>query len=198
LRLRFSGTAKLGDQAPFLVFHEGAGDLAHHLSTEIITVGQVIAGGGQEPDTTLGQQGNAELGDDELAGKPAGVLDNNGADAIAFNAVEQPRETLAALDRIRATYRGVVIPVAVGDFEASSLGERLDGGLLPTLRVPIDPDVSGRARPQIRNSRGADLGHTSRRQMLAVVLEGGFRSDETAGKWRSTRRALRSPGTTTT
>jgi hypothetical protein len=154
---------------PLFIFGEGAGDLAHHLAAEIITVGQVIAGGGQEPNTPLGQQGNAQLLHDELAGKPAGVLDDDNAHAIAFNAVEEPRKTLAAFDRIRTTYCSIVKSFSIGNLEAGTLGESSDGSALPMLRVLVAADVGRRARPQIRNSRGTDLGHASRGH-AAVVL----------------------------
>jgi hypothetical protein len=59
----------------------------------------------------------------QLAGKPTGVLNNDSADAVALDLVEQSREALAALDRIGAADGGVV--VLGHDLEASTLGEAL-------------------------------------------------------------------------
>jgi hypothetical protein len=110
----------------FLVLHESAGDLSHHFAAEIVAVGQVIARGGHKDNAALGQQGDAQLLHDELAGKPAGVFDYDGADAIAFDAVEEPCETLAALDRIAAANPGIVKPVSIANLEAGPLGKRPD------------------------------------------------------------------------
>ena len=75
---------------------------------------------------------------DQVARKAAGILDEDNADAIVLDAVEQPGEAPSALDGVGTTDR-VVIPVFVGDFEAGSLGEGLDGGPLPALRVRSAP-----------------------------------------------------------
>ena len=79
---------------------------------------------------------------DQVARKAAGILDEDNADAIVLDAVEQPGEAPSALDGVGTTDR-VVIPVFVGDFEAGSLGEGLDGGPLPALQVSVG---AGRGR----------------------------------------------------
>jgi hypothetical protein len=84
-----SGATQLSDQT---TFHECAGDLAHHFAAEIIAVGEVIAGRGQEPDTTLRQQGNAQLLHNQVTYKTAGILDNDRSDAVTLDAVEEPCE----------------------------------------------------------------------------------------------------------
>ena len=73
------------------------------------------------------QQRNAQLLHDQIAGKAAGILDEDNANAITLEAVEQPGEALPALDRIGTTDRASM-PIAIGDLEASSLGESPDGG----------------------------------------------------------------------
>jgi hypothetical protein len=86
LPLALSGIAQLGDKAAFLVAHEGAGDLAHHLGAGVIAVSQIIARGGQQPNVAFSQQCNAQLLRDRVAGKSAGVLNDDGANAVAFDA----------------------------------------------------------------------------------------------------------------
>src|SRR5262245_23043745 len=79
----------------------------------------IIARSRQQANAALGQQGDTQLLHDQVAGKAAGVLDDDGADTVAFDAVEEPCKALAALDRIGAAHRGVVVPVIAGDLEAS-------------------------------------------------------------------------------
>jgi hypothetical protein len=59
----------LATRRPFFMLGKGAGDLEHHLSSEIVAVGEIVAGRGEQPDVSLGQQGDAKLLHDQLAGR---------------------------------------------------------------------------------------------------------------------------------
>ena len=58
---------------------------------------------------------DAQLLHDQVASKAAGILDENNANAIGLDAVEQPVEALPTLDQIGAADRGVAIPVFIGE-----------------------------------------------------------------------------------
>ena len=49
------------DQTGLLVFGEGTGDLAHHLSRRVVARGQIITRGHQQPHRSADQEGNAQL-----------------------------------------------------------------------------------------------------------------------------------------
>jgi hypothetical protein len=69
----------------------------------------------------------------QITGKAAGVFDDDGADAIAFDAVEEPREGLATLDRIGTTYRGIVNQSPSAISKPARLAKGLNGSPLPAL-----------------------------------------------------------------
>jgi hypothetical protein len=83
MRLRCLPLGELGDKPAFLVFGKSAGDLAHHLTAEIVAVGEVVARRGQQAHAALRRQSDAKLLHRQLAGEPAGVFHDHGADAVA-------------------------------------------------------------------------------------------------------------------
>jgi ABC-type sugar transport system substrate-binding protein len=83
---------QLGDQTGLLVFGEGTGDLAHHLPRRVVARGQIIPRGREQPHASANQEGDAQLLGDQLACKPAGILDDDGAHAVALDAVKERRE----------------------------------------------------------------------------------------------------------
>ena len=97
-----AGVPQLGDQTGLLVFGKGAGDLAHHLARRVIACGQIIPRGRQQPHPSADQEGDAQLLGHQLAGKAAGILDEDGLDAVALDAVKERREARAGLDRVCA------------------------------------------------------------------------------------------------
>ena len=63
---------------------------------------RVVAGGRQDPHAALDQRQDAELLGDELAGKPAGVLDQNRSHAVTLNAIKEGEKAWPRLDGIGA------------------------------------------------------------------------------------------------
>jgi hypothetical protein len=57
------------------------------------------------PAPHVDQRQDAELLGDELAGKPAGVLDQHRSHAVPLDAIEQRKKPWPRLDRIRAARR---------------------------------------------------------------------------------------------
>jgi hypothetical protein len=113
------------------------GDLAHHFATEVIAVGQIIARGVSSRTPPLASSVMASSC--TTRSRAPGVLDDDGADAIAFDAVEQPCQA---------------IPVAVGDLEACPLGEGLAG-------IPLPGTPSPGQRRRCRRRRGECAGGLS-------------------------------------
>ena len=56
-----AGVPQLGDQTGLLIFGEGTGDLAHHLSRRIVTRRQIISRSCQQPHPSADEEGDAQL-----------------------------------------------------------------------------------------------------------------------------------------
>src|SRR5262249_9317668 len=75
----------------------------------IITVGEIVARCGYQPNVAPGQQRNSKLSDHKLARKARGVLDNNGVHAVALDAIKQRGDPATPLDRIGTADGGIVV-----------------------------------------------------------------------------------------
>ena len=74
-----------------------AHDLPHGDPEFIVTVGQVVAGGGQDAHAQANQQRNAGLLGQQMSGKPTGILDDDDAHAVADHPLEECLEASPAL-----------------------------------------------------------------------------------------------------
>jgi hypothetical protein len=83
----------------------------------------------------------------QIAGEAARILDQDDADAVILDAVEQGAEAGPRLDRIGTGYCRIVEPS--DQFEAGMLGEALDRDPLPLLAVLVGADVGGRRCTQV-------------------------------------------------
>ena len=85
----------------------------------------------------------------QLARKPAGILDDDGAHAVALDAVEKLREARPILDRVRS--RNSRVEKLGDDLEAAPLGEALDG--LPLQQRKMTRPLLRRRCPWINRSK---------------------------------------------
>jgi hypothetical protein len=88
LALAFSGSSQLSHEPSLLILSERSRDLAHHHPWRIARISQVVAVGCENADAAIDEQEDAELLRHQIASKAWSVFDNNGANAIAFNARE--------------------------------------------------------------------------------------------------------------
>jgi hypothetical protein len=105
--LTISSLFQLGDQPRLFVLRKAAGDLPHHRPRWIAAIGQIIPARRHHRHAAPDQSQNAQFLHHEIASKAAGILDQHGSDAIAFNAVQQGREARARLDRVGAADCGI-------------------------------------------------------------------------------------------
>jgi hypothetical protein len=85
------------------------------------------------------------------------VSTNDGAHAVAAEALEQGGEARALLDGIGALDRGVI--ELVDDRVAGTPGEGVDRVALALVAVLVGANVGGRARPQVGDRLDPFLGH---------------------------------------
>lgn len=77
-----------------------AGNLSHHHARRVSAVGQIVPVRRQHADTAIDQRQNAELLGHELTGEAAGVLNDDGSDAIALDAIQQCSKARPAFDGV--------------------------------------------------------------------------------------------------
>ena len=109
------------------------------------------------PDGPIAQPFIADLLHHEIAGEATGRLDDDRADAVAFNLFEHGGKAWPLLDGIGAAHRGIV--ELADDLEVRPLRKVGDCRALPMLAVFVGADVGGRGRAQVGDCRGAGLGH---------------------------------------
>jgi hypothetical protein len=102
-----------------------------------------------------------------MPGKPAGVLDDDDAHAVADHPLEECFEAWPALDRILAANSGVI--ELADKIEPSSLGEAGDGLALARVACPCrTPDEPADSLPS-RNTGGGRL-LASRTPSVAPII----------------------------
>src|SRR5262245_3378286 len=99
---------ELLNEARLFVLGERARDLAHHLARRVAAICQVVPVACQHAHAPLDERDDAKLLRHELASEAGSILDEYGAHAIAFDPIEQCRETGAGLDRISTRYRRII------------------------------------------------------------------------------------------
>jgi hypothetical protein len=86
----------------------------------------------------------------QFASEARRILDNDRADAIALDPIEQRREARPRLNRVRAANGRIIEPG--NQLEAATLGEGLDRGALPLLAVFILADIGRRRCANVADS----------------------------------------------
>ena len=74
-------------------------------------LGHIVAVRGEYSHAAPDEHAHAELLRDQVAGEPAGILDQDDADAVTLDPIEQGTETWTGFDRVRTADGGIVEPV---------------------------------------------------------------------------------------
>jgi hypothetical protein len=130
-----------------------AGDLPHHDSGRVAGIGQVVTAGSEHAHATPYQRQNAEFLNDKIPGEPGRIFDDDSADAVAFDPIEQSREAWPGIDGVRTGHRGVIELADNG--EASGFRERRNSRALALIAVLVGADVRGAGRSEIRHCLSA-------------------------------------------
>src|SRR3954470_13610389 len=83
--LAITGRLELANEAGLFELGERARNLAHGDLERIVRVGEVVTRGREDAHAAPYQGQNADFLGDEIAGEPAGVLDQDGAHAVALD-----------------------------------------------------------------------------------------------------------------
>jgi hypothetical protein len=123
LALTLTSSTQLGNGSGFFVLRKRACNLPHHHAGWIAAIGEIVAGRGQHAHTAPNERQNPKFLPHELAGEAEGV-DDDGADAVALDPVEQLGKAPTCLDWIGAAH--------------GCIGELADQGKPCPLGIAID------------------------------------------------------------
>jgi hypothetical protein len=135
LALAQPGSAELLDEARFFQLREDAGDLPHGDPHFVVAVRQVIPSGREHTDPEAGQRRYPGLLHHQRPGKPACILNDHHAQAVADDALEERPETGTDIESIGAAH--CWIAERLDDGVAGMFGEALDRGALARASLSL-------------------------------------------------------------